>query len=55
MVCNVVERRKGRRRNRKRREGGRYLERAHEGIINTHHGSSIVKLPTVIGRTKDSD
>ena len=27
-----------------------HLERAHEGLIYTHHGSSIVKLSTVVGR-----
>lgn len=28
------------------------LERAHEGVINTHHCSSIVKFTAIVGSTK---
>ena len=29
-----------------------YLEATHEGIINAHHGTRVIKLPTVIWRTE---
>lgn len=32
-----------------------YLERAHEGLIHTHHGTSVVKLPTIVRRWEQSD
>lgn len=27
-----------------------YLKRAHEGLIHTHHGTSVVKLSTIVRR-----
>ena len=32
-----------------------YLERAHERLINRHHSTGIVKLPTIVGSRKQSD
>mmetsp|Transcript_11461 Transcript_11461/g.20687 ORF Transcript_11461/g.20687 Transcript_11461/m.20687 type:complete len:342 (+) Transcript_11461:1304-2329(+) len=31
------------------------LEGAHQGLIDTHHGPTVVKLPTVVGRGEDGD
>ena len=31
-----------------------YLEGAHERLIHTHHGTSIVKLPTIVWGRKQS-
>lgn len=32
-----------------------YLKRAHEGLVHAHHGTSIVKLPTIVRRWEQSD
>ena len=31
-----------------------YLEGAHERLIHTHHGTSVVKLPTIVWGRKQS-
>ena len=31
-----------------------YLERAHEGLVNAHHGPSVVKLAAVVGGAEES-
>ncbi len=31
------------------------LERAHESVINRHHGTSVVKLSAIVGRTEHSN
>ena len=33
--------------------GGPYLERAQQAFVNTHHGSSVVKLATVVGGAEE--
>lgn len=32
-----------------------YLKRAHESLIHTHHGTSIVKFPTIVGCREQGD
>lgn len=35
--------------------GESYLERAHEGLIDTHHGAGVIELATVVGRREEGD
>lgn len=36
-------------------EVGTHLERTEQALINTHHGTCIIKLSTIIGRREKSD
>lgn len=35
--------------------GSTHLERAHECLVNAHHGACVFKLPTVVWRAEDGD